>query len=294
MTEKSTTKPDSPATKSWKPSAAVTFWAAMAGLSLAYLGLLVTQPTLVAQYLGGGSTVSDAQIQETRKAVAQATSEVETLRGTIDLFRNELIEIRAQLSGQSDATRDIQSRLAAIEPIVADSQRVASKDAAKGKKTKGAEKTETALAAPAQSAAKTPAAKNTPVETATGQATSPVLETGSVAGPSTGAITFGPPEITPAAVAPQASKGGGGVGVQIATGPSVDSLRLSWTLLAERHGDSLRGLEPRYVTGPPGPGQTYDLIAGPLASAEEARKLCQDLAQKATPCIVSRFTGDAL
>jgi hypothetical protein len=84
------------------------------------------------------------------------------------------------------------------------------------------------------------------------------------------------------------------VGVQIATGPSVDSLRLSWTLLNERHGDSFRALEPRYKISMSGSEQTYDLVVGPVANADEARKLCQELAMKATPCTVSRFTGDSL
>ena len=33
-----------------------------------------------------------------------------------------------------------------------------------------------------------------------------------------------------------------------------------------------------------GAEQTYDLVVGPVASVDEAKKLCQELAMKATPC----------
>ena len=75
---------------------------------------------------------------------------------------------------------------------------------------------------------------------------------------------------------------------------SVDSLRLSWTLLKERHGNDFHALEPRYTTDMSGSEQTYDLIVGPVASVDDAKRLCQELAMKATPCKVSHFTGDAL
>jgi len=225
---------------------------------------------------------------------------VHTLRETIDLFRNELIELRAQVSGQTDAARDLATRMAALEAAdQADPQRIAAKDAnaktaaaqAKGAKTK-AEPAQTAAATPAQKAAEKEAAKKAAANKA-----APGLETGSVAQPAAGAITFGPPTVTttiavpPSQTAPPAKPL---IGVQIATGPSVDSLRLSWTLLNERHGDTLRALEPRYTTDASGAEQTYDLVVGPVASVDEARRLCQELALKATPCSVGRFTGDAL
>ncbi|MFN3867993.1 MAG: hypothetical protein ACK4MF_02875 [Hyphomicrobiaceae bacterium] len=83
------------------------------------------------------------------------------------------------------------------------------------------------------------------------------------------------------------------VGVRLTTGPSIDALRLSWSLLIERHGATLANLEPRYVAG----GSSlapYSLIAGPIASDAAARKLCDDLRAKGIPCTVGTFTGNAL
>lgn len=272
MTEKSLPQPSSPQPRSRMFTRYSLIWAAAALVSLLYLVLLVTQPTLVAHYLGADTET--AERDAARKAMEETVAQVRTLRDTVDLFRNELIEIRAQVSNQTDTARDLATRIAALEAEPAEPQKVAGADKAKEP-------------APAKKAAKEAAAKK-PAPKA-----QPGIETGSVAQPAAGAITFGPPVVTPAATPPPAAPNTM-IGVQIATGPSVDSLRLSWTLLKERHGTGFQGLEPRYTTDMSGSEQTYDLIVGPVASVDEARRLCQELALKATPCTVSRFTGDAL
>jgi hypothetical protein len=275
MTEKSLPQPSSPHARSRTFTRYSLIWAVAATISLLYLILLATQPDLVARYLGSGTAT--AENDATQKVLGETVAEVRTLRNTIDLFRNELIEIRAQVSSQSDAARDLATRIATLETAAAEQQKVAANDTQAATKAKEKE----AAAKKAKEAAAKKAAK-------------PDIETGSVAQPAAGAITFGPAIVTPAATPPPAAAGGQQVGVQIATGPSVDSLRLSWTLLNERHGDAFRALEPRYTTSKSGAEQTYDLVVGPVASVDEARKLCQELAMKATPCTVSRFTGDAL
>lgn len=292
MTEKSLPQPSSPQVRSRTLTPYVIGWSALATLSLLYLGALATQPALVAGYLGAGETTAAAEpapqagVSET--AVKEVAGEVQNLRNTIDLFRSELIELRAQVSSQTDAARDLTGRVASLEtnPVV---QRVAkeqaAKEAAKEKAVAEAKaKEEKKLAAAAEKAEKKKA-----------------LETGSVAAPAAGEITFGPPTVTTTiavppgdAAAAAAAAAGRQIGVQIAKGPSVDSLRLSWTLLNERHGTAISSYAPRVSTDVSGPNQTYDLVIGPLASTDEARKLCHELAMKATPCQVTRYTGDAL
>lgn len=286
MTEKSFPQPSSPQIKSRTLTKYSLIWGAASLISLLYLILLVAQPAFVADLLGSGSHSSE--LEATRKAVNESVAEVRSLRETIDVFRGELVEMRAQVSGQTDATRDLASRMATLETDVAEQQKVAALDPQVVK----------AKEAAAKKAAKEVAAKEAATKKAAAQAEASKkaeagLETGSVAQPATGGpITFGPPTVTTTTMAPPS--GGNLVGVQIATGPSVDSLRLSWTLLNERHGDSFRALEPRYTTDMSGAEQTYDLVVGPVASVDEAKRLCQELALKATPCIVSRFTGDSL
>jgi len=288
MTEKSLPQPSSPQVKDRRafPFYAV-LWTTAAGLSLLYLILLATQPTLVAHYLGAGTETSEAS--RTQQAVDEAVAEVRTLRGTIDQFRSELFEIRAQVSSQSESARGLSDKVAALEMDRDDPQRAVKAAAEQAKAKEAAVKEAAAKEASAKKAAKEAAAKEAKKLAASKQ--TPGLETGSVAQPATGAITFGPPTVTPAAADPAS---GDLVGVAIATGPSVDSLRLSWTLLNERHGGSLRAFEPRYTTDISGSEQSYDLVVGPVASVDDAKRLCQELAMKATPCRVSRFTGDAL
>ena len=279
MTEKSLPQPSSPHARSRTFTRYSLIWAAAAGISLLYLILLATQPDLVARLLGAGTAT--ANNDATQKALTETVAEVRSLHDTIDLFRNELIEVRAQVSNQSDATSNLAARVGTLETAAAEPQKVADAQTTKKEKEAAAKKAKE-LAAKEAREAKEAAARKAKRD----------IETGSVAQPAAGAISFGPAVVTPAAGTPDASTGQ--MGVQIATGPSVDSLRLSWTLLNERHGASFRSLEPRYTTNMSGNEQTYDLVVGPVASADEAKRLCQELAMKATPCKVSRYTGSAL
>ncbi|MDQ8699690.1 hypothetical protein [Hyphomicrobium sp. LHD-15] len=301
MTEKSLPQPASSSSANTARGRTFTpyvlIWAGLATLSLVYLGLLAAQPAMVAGVLGAAPQQQTANAEEDaahKQALGEAVAEVRTLRDTLDQFRSELIEIRAQVTNQGDATREVANRIATLETDPTELQRLA-KDAT----AKNAAQVKAAKAAEA-AAHKAEAAQKLAAEKAAGDAKktakAPGIETGSVAQPAAGAaITFGPPTVTPTPAAlPPAPSAGKLIGVQIATGPSVDSLRLSWTLLNERHGDSFRSLEPRYTTEMSGSEQTYDLVVGPLASTDEARRLCQELAMKATPCTISRFTGDAL
>ena len=111
------------------------------------------------------------------------------------------------------------------------------------------------------------------------------IKTSSIKRTKTKPIDFGPAVITHATRP---------IGVRIATGPSVDSLRLSWSALADRHGPALKKLEPRYVTGIDATGLTYDLVAGPIATAKEAKEVCNRLRTNGVRCTIGEFTGNAL
>lgn len=128
-----------------------------------------------------------------------------------------------------------------------------------------------------------------------GKPDAPTIETGSVSAPATVAktkpadkpaepITFGAPVVT---------RSPSQVGIRLTAGPSVDALRLSWSLMSERYGAELGSLQPRYVTGstPAGP---YALVAGPLASDADAQRVCGALIAKGIPCSVDSFVGNAL
>ncbi len=79
--------------------------------------------------------------------------------------------------------------------------------------------------------------------------------------------------------------------ILLARGPSLDALRLSWSLLNERHKSSLGSLEPRVVTTEPG---THQLVAGPFASAADAAKACAALKSRGVTCQPAEFKGEGL
>lgn len=101
-----------------------------------------------------------------------------------------------------------------------------------------------------------------------------------------GAIDFGTAVVKPAPQQP--------LGIQLSTGASVDSLRLSWSLLSDRHSAALKDLEARYISSGDINNPTYELIAGPLKSKSEAQKVCKALAAKNIPCKIGDFYGAAL
>ncbi len=79
--------------------------------------------------------------------------------------------------------------------------------------------------------------------------------------------------------------------VLLARGPSLDALRLSWSLLNERHRTALKSLEPRVVQVEPG---SYQLLAGPIANPADALKVCVTLKARGVACQAADFKGDGL
>lgn len=82
--------------------------------------------------------------------------------------------------------------------------------------------------------------------------------------------------------------------VQLASGASLDDIRYNWSILSTQHADALAKLAPRFTsTGTPAAGQTYDLIAGPVKTAADAKKICKTLATRGMDCKVALYEGEA-
>ena len=84
------------------------------------------------------------------------------------------------------------------------------------------------------------------------------------------------------------------IGLELARGPSVESVRLSWDLLRDRHGELLNELAPRYRVTSAAGNERFRLIAGPLLSPQKAGQLCDALKAEKYSCEVTVFSGDAL
>ena len=160
-----------------------------------------------------------------------------------------------------------------------------------------------AAAAPASvTVLNSPAPVAAPQAPAASPAASPVtspLATGSIAPPAHGVPAPPPPAAVATAPVPafgpgaiKVSKPAHPAAVELSSGPSLDALRLNWSLLADQNGAALKNLEPRYTNA--GEGQPYQLVAGPIDTPEEAARVCAQLKAKRVACRVTGFGGNAL
>lgn len=85
-----------------------------------------------------------------------------------------------------------------------------------------------------------------------------------------------------------------GLGILLASGSSVDSLRRTWDVLRTRHALDFDGLEPRYIVEPNAdmPDRRYALLVGPVASATEIARVCSVLVSEGLMCRTRNFTGN--
>ena len=113
------------------------------------------------------------------------------------------------------------------------------------------------------------------------------IETGSLPPAPKQTITFGPATVSPSP--PQDN-----TGIVLDAGPSLDILRLRWTVLSERHPSALNGLQPRYLVGGTRERPSYQLVAGPV-SPDEGGRICALLRVRQVPCSVGpNFNGPSL
>lgn len=307
------------------PSAAyIGLWAILAGCGLAYLATAAVRPEALADYSALALRHGGARIA-TADATADASSDTQTLRDTVGRLQGEvsrlsaniiaseeragqLAEKLALLDKQPAATGDVvttaavpaspaqASPVAAASPASALARKFAdAKPAADAKRVAAAAPAKPTAAATAPPTILNPAAIAQPIETGSIQPPAPSASAAPAAStppapvatpPAAAApIAFGAPVVTPA---PR------NLGIQIANGSSVDALRLSWSLLSERHADSLKALEPRYTAGSGDDPQSFDLVAGPIKSEAQARKVCKTLEARGVACRVGNFDGNAL
>lgn len=333
----------------------VAAWAAFACLALAYLGVMVLKPDIVARYWPVAPVEGEPQTNQGQRA--DVLAEVRALKDTVSDMQKDVSAIKIDLSSQQALSQSWETRISALEPkndtAVAEVAKSTSGNmksvAVKGAKTpvQAAQALPAVPAKSAQAAAPqaapqaasqavqqslldaaavtggdiplseagdliqqaAPAVSPTPsspanIKSLGGKSaelkvinappadpalTAPAIETGSVGTKAAQApvANFGPATVT--STQPQKA-----AGIVIGNGSSLDSLRLSWSLLADRHAGTIGKLQPRYTTGVDANGLTYDLVAGPVKSTAEAKKICKDLVAKAIACRVSDFTGEAL
>lgn len=261
-------------------------WVVLALAAVGYLSLVVLRPDLLATHLPQGPQTGPAEPNGTR-ATAAAMAEVQELHTTVAELRNDLASVKRDIEASDARSRRLADQLAALQGLP---------PAETGSLSPPELRLESApVIAPRAEIKTAPAAA--PVQTAKvlNETKTPAAATKAPAAIETGSVKPAPAVEAPlfeTAVVKPAPKT---LALQIASGSSLDSLRLSWNLLSETHAGSLKNLEPRYSTGVDANGLVYNLMAGPVKTEAEAKKMCKDLTAKAIPCkVVGDFDGPSL
>lgn len=240
-------------------------------MALTYLVMLSVRPDLAE---GVGDQVAALVGVEGRSGDAgdeRVRTDISALRQGVEGLQREIAALRTQIVTRDEREQAFAARLAAVEAQRMSEQGVplATASVNRGPSEGAGSAIEGQIVEPSR-AAELPMRRPSPPREAE-------------------RITFSAPQVKPAATAPETPRG-----IQIATGPSVDALRISWMLLADRHKEILGGYEPRFVPSTSGSGPAYRLIAGPIDSTTAANRVCGELRARRVTCGVSAFGGEPL
>jgi septal ring-binding cell division protein DamX len=222
------------------------------------------------------------------RLATRALAQIDTVQHTVNEIAKDVGRLKETADQHDLHDREAQSRLAALEervtnlstpppaPVATTVPSAKQQAAEKAKAAADKQREAAARIVSAMEQGKAGASPNAPA------AAQPKLETGSIpASPSN--IAFGEPQVTPAQ----------NYSVQLASGPSLDALRMSWLALRDQHGNALGSLRPRYVAPRGGTG-SYRLVVGPLASKADADKVCADLGLTRNDCFATTALGKPL
>lgn len=278
-------------------------WSMLGTLSALYLAVV----TLAPDWLEGLLPVTNLnpQSNQGQRATARLSTEIGNLRDSVSRIQLDLARVKTDSEGFAERQNALTVQVTGLEQKLSTlaQQKIDAGASVKLESATGDRAAVEILAPAAPGAGDAAVAPAAPAASIQGNAAQPKLinadpavATGTVpagtAAPraqittaSTDAIDFGP-AVVKATPKP--------MGIKISSGASVDALRLSWTLLAERHSDTLKNLRPRYTSSGDAQNPNFDLIAGPLKSSADAKRLCKALAAKNVPCQVGAFGGETL
>ncbi|MFA5900695.1 MAG: hypothetical protein WC829_16470 [Hyphomicrobium sp.] len=237
--------------------------ATIAGAYLVFLGV---RPDIVAMWQSKSDRTQTALI-ETQRKVELAVADINPIKEGVGEVKAEVASVRAGLEEAAERDRVLFEKVQSLERTAATLNDKVAASPAKKPVVK-------------QAAAKPPAPATAPTS---GFKTSTAPAPKAATGIETGSI-----EQKAAAPAKPAQ-----VGVLLATGPSLDALRLSWTILNDRNADAVRTLHPRYVVSGKDKERTYGLVAGPLETIADAKAVCKTMTDRGMPCEVSQYRGNA-
>jgi hypothetical protein len=259
-------------------------WVVLGGFALAYLTLLGLRPDALGG-LNAATGATDQGAVNLQRDVTRALADLDPLRNALGEMKMDVANLKSQMQATADHNAQLERQLTTLQQTASKAPDNVSGAAAgpqllNGKKaqanpidTASISRPAIALAAIQPSTVAQPAAKPR-----TAKKKAPVKA---------------PVKKVAAKKAP-AKKPPKSVGVQLATGPSVASLQLNWSVLADRNKDALGHLQPRYTSRGKPSKRTYDLVVGPLGSTQQAEIICKVLGQRGHSCKLGTFRGNVL
>lgn len=299
MTASTTTPSAQPFRKAPLFTPYVVVWSMFGALSFGFLMVLGLAPEWLDD-LRPAATFSDPQSNQGQRAAARMAADIGELKDSVAQVHLELAKIKTDVAMQGAQQKSVADQLTSLEARISGSLPAAALETS-------SPAVEAVKPSPTDDGGDRSAIKS-PVKTLkvinANPAAGAALETGSVSGQTTHQATqmkTAKPQVATdqgdqmAAFDTAITKTTPGpVGIKISTGASVDTLRLSWGLLSEKHRDALDNLEPRYTEGGDASNPTYDLVAGPVPSRADAVRICKTLTQRGVACTVGGFSGEAL
>ncbi len=288
----------------------VAVWVVLGGFALAYLTLLGLRPDALAGLKPAAGT-ADREVVALQRDVTRALADLDPLRNTLGKMKLDVTNLKTGMQAAADRDAQIAKRLNVLEgtsnsktpnAALPDPVRQKGADAGGGVQMLNGSQAQTdaidtasisrpaiALAATQPSTIAPAAVKPQPVKKKV-----PVKAPATVPVKAPAKVPVKAPVKTAAVKKAPAKEPPKVVGVQLATGPSVASLQLNWSVLADRNKDALGHLQPRYTTRGRPSKRTYDLVAGPLGSAQQAEIVGKVLSARGHSCKVGTYRGNVL
>ena len=256
-------------------------------MALGYLGVALFAPDM----LTGLTPVAKRQLGDP-DAMAKVAADVNGLRSSMAKLQLDVASVKSDVAAQASQTQALDLQVSALEDKVRLGQTPVATSSTPSPAAGGDHASiETpgpaaGAASPASDSPKAAKVINAPPAGASPLVTGSVNSTpadGKSAG--TDAISFGAPVVK---VAPKP------FGVLIGSDPSIDVLRVNWSVMIQNYGDKLKNLSPRYADTGDATHPNFTLIAGPLKSKTDAKKLCKELQAQSVTCKVGEFKGEVL
>ncbi len=258
----------------------------LGGLGLGYLGSAFFAPQLLPDLSGGRAHFAES-------TVLKVSADVEGLKSSMTKLELDIANVRSDVNAQTSQTQTLSTQLTALDDNVRLMQSPAEATPVDAKPQAAADTGTQSGDVPAFAAAAPQAQEQQAQDADSGPAPTKIInsqprvgapiETGSVNTTAANKpISFGPAVVKPA---PKP------IGIQLATDPSVDGLRITWGALSQIHVGQLSRLKARYADLGTATNPNFGLIAGPIKSKAEAKKLCKELSAQSVSCKVSEYRG---